>query len=73
MFKTKSKKIQDLLFGNSSIEGGLPVVATMSFPYPNSIIRKSISWEGNRGLIYHLIERIEKLEDKVTKLESKKK
>lgn len=70
--KTKSKKIQEILFGRSTITGGTPVVAMLTYPELNGP-NKEIKWKGNDGLMRFLIERIEKLEQKVVDLESKKK
>ena len=70
--KTLSKKLQDLLFGKSSLEGGLPVVANMTCPQPNKSPKK-IEWDGNKGLILYMIERIENLEKEVSELSANKK
>ena len=61
--KTLSKKLQDVLFGRSDLEGGTPIVAGMSYPQLDGT-RKNINWAGNEGLIIHLIKRIEALEAK---------
>ena len=70
MIKTRSKKIQELLFGSmEKLEGGLDLRAKLSIPQLDGGW-KTTYWRGNEGLIFHLIERIEKLE---LALEKKKK
>lgn len=69
---SRSKKIQEILFGNSNIVGGLPVVASLNYPQVIGF-NKTVKWRGNEGLIVYLIERIEELEKKVTVLETNKK
>lgn len=68
--KTRAKKIEEVLFGRCNLEGGLHVRGNMSFPKIDGG-QKEVYWRGNEGLIIHLIERIEKLEEIVAKQKSK--
>jgi len=66
--KTLTRKIKEILFGDAEkIDGGTPLQANLSWPISNGRI-KYYYWEGNKGLIVTLLERIEKLEEKTSKL-----
>ena len=69
--KRLSKKLQDVLFGKSNIEAGLPVRATLNYPSLDGST-KTIYWEGNRGIIIPIYEKIEGLEKEVEELKKKK-
>lgn len=63
--KTLSKKIQEVLFGSCSvIEGGTPLRSKLSIPKLDGSWNY-VYWEGNKGLIIYLIEKIDKLEKEV--------
>ena len=60
-----SKKIAQILFGSySKLEGGTPIRATLENPQIDGTA-KFYRWEGNKGLIVTMLERIEKLEEEV--------
>lgn len=65
--------MKELLFGGvGTIEGGTPLRAELSTPKLEGY-RKTFYWEGNKGLIVHMLEKIEELEKEVSELKSKKK
>ena len=64
---TKGKILTDILFGNCTLEAGLPVRGYMSYPQLDGG-EKVVYWRGNEGLILHLLERIEALEEKAKKV-----
>ena len=70
--KTRSKKLEEVLFGKCVLNGGLPVVGDMRYPMKEGgdFVFK---WDGNRGLIFELLKIVEELEKKVEKLQTKKK
>lgn len=68
---TLSKRLQKTLLGGIEyVIGGTPLRASLQIPLPNGC-NKMIYWEGNKGLIIHLFEKIEKLEDEIEELISK--
>lgn len=70
MKKLLSKRTADILFGKyDKLEGGTPVMANLNFPVIGSF-NKTINWEGNKGLIITLWEKIEKLEKEVGELKT---
>lgn len=68
-----STKLKEILFGGiDKIEGGTPSRAQLTFPKLDGS-RKDIYWEGNKGLIITMWEKIEKLELELEKQRSKQK
>jgi hypothetical protein len=67
----RSKKVEHILLGKTdTLEGGTPLRKSLSYPLLNGLI-KTIYWEGNKGLIITMYEKIEELEKKIIELEMK--
>jgi len=70
--KTTSRKIKELLFGNcDDLVGGTPIRAEITYPNMDGY-RNHIYWDGNKGLIVSLFERIEKIEKDLESIKYKK-
>jgi hypothetical protein len=62
-----SKKIANTLFGkHDNLDGKNQVRESLTYPQLDGSF-KTIYWEGNKGLIITLVERIEELEKKLIK------
>ena len=64
----ENKKMRELLFGSADqLTGGLPLRARINIPRKDGS-NKTYYWEGNKGLLPTLLERVEELENKVKKI-----
>ena len=63
--KFLSTKLKEILLGSADeIDGGTPLRSQISSPMLDGT-RKYYYWEGNKGLLVSLLERIEKLEKEI--------
>ncbi len=66
--KTQSKKLLEVLFGGCKrLEGGTPLRNHLGSPKLDGST-KDYYWEGEKGLIVTMLDRIEELEKEVNKL-----
>ena len=70
---TRAKTIQNLLFGRiDKLDGKLALSKDITIPRAGEAT-ETYEWEGNRGLIPTILEKISKLEDEIRYLKAKKK
>ncbi len=73
MFNKRSKTLTKILFGTkSNLEGDIEKNKTTTFTYSKlgNLFQNRATWRNDDGLVQHLLERIDDLEERLGRIEA---